>query len=190
MLVATLAWSCMGMPMSIVRVVMGQVGFSTRESLTTIEFHFLGMYLPGFVTGPLISTYGPKMNVLLGIILFAIALLCCFLAQERDGDKSNMSLWVIGLFIVGVAWNFVFTSATIWTTTLYAQAPDLKPRIQAANDCLMFLLSGAWLVSSSYIFEKGGSELDGWHTVNWVVAGLVGFMAVILAIDKVLGKTK
>lgn len=43
MLITTCAWASMAMPMSLVRVIMGQVGYSNTESLRVIELHFLGM---------------------------------------------------------------------------------------------------------------------------------------------------
>ncbi|KAL7572101.1 hypothetical protein ACA910_001740 [Epithemia clementina (nom. ined.)] len=188
MLVAAIAWAAMAMPMSIVQVVMKDVGYTSRQSLTTIELHFAGMYSPGFITGALISLYGPKRNVVAGIMLFAIALAFNFSATGKGPDDSNarMAVWVLGLFMIGVAWNFCFTAATVLTTELYKKAPPLKPHVQAANDFLMFLLSGAWIVSASYIFEAGGSGLKGWDALNWVVVGLVGLMGVFIILDPVL----
>mmetsp|Transcript_19393 Transcript_19393/g.40109 ORF Transcript_19393/g.40109 Transcript_19393/m.40109 type:complete len:211 (-) Transcript_19393:566-1198(-) len=188
MLVSSLAWAAM--PMSIVRVVMTQVGFTSRESWTVIEFHFVGMYLPGFITGKLIADYGPKWEILVGIVIFVLALVLNFVAQEKDDNRNNLALWVIGLFTIGVAWNFCFTSATIWTTSLYKKLPHLKPRVQAANDACMFLFCGAWIASASYIFEAGGSGLDGWDVLNWVAFGLVGCKGVILLWDSQLGKNE
>ena len=188
MLVSAIAWASMALPMSIVRVVMKEAGFSSRQSLTTIELHFAGMYSPGFVTGTLITLFGPKRIALAGIGVFGMALAFNFSANEKgdNGSNSRMAIWVFGLFFVGVAWNFCFTAATVWTTALYKQVPPLKPKVQAANDFLMFLLSGAWIVSASYIYEAGGSGMEGWDVLNWVVVGLVGLMGIIIAMDSIL----
>jgi len=186
MLVASLTWSAMSMPMSIVRVVMGQVGYTARQSLTTIEIHFVGMYAPGFITGTLIQKFGPQWNVLAGVLIFFVGLVFNFLAKEDN--NGSVAIWMLGLFLVGVAWNFCFTAATIWTTALYKKMPRLKPRVQAANDASMFLFGGAWLVSSSFIFEKGGSGLEGWDVLNGVVVGLVALMGLLVVWDAVLAK--
>lgn len=188
MLVASISLAVMALPMSIVRVVMEDVGFSSRQSLVTIEVHFAGMYSPGFITGPLISLYGPKRNATAGILVFVIALALNLTAKGKDSDdsSSNMTLWVLGLFFIGVAWNFCFTASTVWITALYQTAPTRQSQVQAANDFLMFLLSGAWILSASYIFEAGGSGLKGWDALNWVSAGLLGFMGVIIGIDSIL----
>lgn len=171
-MISGLAWAIMAVPMSVVRVAMHQVGFSVRQSLTVIEIHFLGMYSPGFVVGSLMKKYGPKKVCAIGGFIFALAIVCMLLVEsDQDG---NIGLWLIGLFVVGAGWNFAFTGATVWTADLYRKSPMHKEKVQAANDSLMFLFSGAWIVSSSYIFEAGGSQLDGWKTMNYVVIGLLG----------------
>ena len=188
MLVASILCGAMSMPLSVVRVVMKEVGYSTRQSLTTIEIHFTGMYSPGFVTGALISQFGPKRIALVGIGIFGVSMALTFSADEKEDGESNpgMALWTLGLFFVGVAWNFCFTSATVWTTALYKKVPRLKPKIQAANDFSMFFLSGAWTVSASYIFEAGGNGLEGWGVLNWVVVGLLGLMGLVIGLDTIL----
>ncbi|GAX22618.1 hypothetical protein FisN_14Hh254 [Fistulifera solaris] len=171
MIISGLAWSIMAVPMSVVRVAMHQVGYSVRQSLTVIEIHFLGMYSPGFVAGPLIKQYGPKKVCAMGGVLFAVSVICMLFAESEP--EGNMGLWLVGLFVVGAGWNFAFTGATVWTANLYRKSPIHKEKVQAANDCLMFLFSGAWIFASSYIFEAGGSQLDGWKTMNYVVVGML-----------------
>lgn len=179
MLCAVVGWAAMGMPMSLVRIVMAQVGYRSRDSLTVIELHFLGMYAPGFFTGNLIKRFGYKAICALSVVVFAVAEVILFLPDE-DEDESIL-LWAFGLILVGMAWNFVFTASTVWL--LQKSSPGHKASLQAANDCLMFLLAGIWLFASSYIFEAGGSGIEGWETLNWVVNGLVAFMAVLLLGD-------
>jgi hypothetical protein len=94
----------------------------------------------------------------------------------------------VGLILVGMAWNFAFTASTVWL--LQKSNPEHKASLQAANDCLMFLLAGIWLFASSYIFEAGGSGLEGWETLNWVVNGLVACMALLLLGDYVVDRVQ
>lgn len=180
MLVATAGWACMSMPMSLLRVVMTQLGYSTTDSLRVIELHFLGMYAPGFFTGNLIKRYGAKRVCYLSVVVFGIAEGLSFLPDEEE-DESIL-LWSITLILVGMAWNFAFSASTVWL--LQNGQSEHKATLQAANDCIMFFLAGVWTVSSSYIFEAGGSGIDGWYTLNWVVVGLVGFTGVLLTLDE------
>jgi MFS family permease len=181
MLVASVGWAVMVMPMSLVRVVMGQIGFTTTQSLRVIELHFLGMYFPGFFTGNMIKQIGYKEVCYLSVLVLALAEAFAFLPGE---DDDSILLWSISLILVGVGWSFAFTASTVWV--MHKVHPSDKANRQAANDAIMFLLAGGALFTSSYIFEAGGSELDGWHTLNWVVIGLLAFGVLLLVVDFVL----
>jgi MFS family permease len=186
MLISTMSWAMMSVPMSLFRVAMGQVGFTSRQSLTTIELHFLGMYAPGFFTGSLIQRYGPRAVCSGAIVLYAVALVLMLVSEEEENGKYSIVTWTLGLILVGMGWNFGFTGATVWLTELY-EAPSrahLKTSLQAANDCLMFGLAGGWIFSASYIFDAGGSMLDGWKLLNFVVVGLLAFTTIVLLVNR------
>jgi MFS family permease len=171
--------------MSLVRVAMGQVGFTSRQSLTTIELHFLGMYAPGFFTGSLIQKYGPRAVCNAAIVLYAIALVLMLVSEEEETGTYSIVTWTLGMILVGMGWNFGFTASTVWLTELYKAPPraHLKTPLQAANDCLMFGLAGGWIFSASYIFDAGGSGLDGWKQLNFVVVGLLAFTTIVLLVN-------
>lgn len=109
--ISVLAWTIMAMPMGIFRVAKTDLGDTERKSLTIIEFHFLGMYGPGFWSGAFISKHGCLRACLVGLLLFVISL--CFNLSVQDNNKS-VAAWFLGLFFVGVGWNFAFSSATVW----------------------------------------------------------------------------
>ncbi len=116
--------------MSIFRVVMKEVGYTERQSLTVIEFHFLAMYVPGFWSGSFIKKYGPirASQVAIGSFLAAIAINL----SSQDNNKSTAA-WYLGLVFLGIGWNFGFSSATVWVTQAYKNALHLKAKVQAAN---------------------------------------------------------
>lgn len=187
MLVATVAWAAMGMPMSLVRVAMAQLGYTSRDSLRVVEIHFMGMYAPGFFTGSLIKRFGPAVICYVGVVFFVAAQVTAFFPNPDESD--SIWLWAVGLALVGIAWNFCFTASTVW---LVQKGPKGDQRtLQAANDCLMFLLAGGCLFAASYIYDAGSSNdglLDGWYTLNWVVIGLNVFMAILLIADALLDR--
>ena len=194
MSLAGLSWAIMALPMSLLRVAMGQVGYSSRASLLTIQLHFLGMYAPGFVTGRLIRQFGPRRVVVLGAApLFVIALILIQLT-ESGSNPANIATWIVGMVLLGAGWNCGFTASTIWSTKCYNSVDTChcKPMIQAANDCGMFLFAGMLIFSASYIYEAGGSYLMGWRTVNFVVLGLLVLFGLVLGYDRVSsrGETK
>lgn len=166
------------MPMSIVRVAMGQTGFTSRQSLTTIELHFLGMYGPGFVTGKVIDRYGPYLTPLLSITCFLIATIINLFSDTSE--NGSIATWILGMCLVGIGWNLGFSSATVMLTRVYEQAPEFKARIQAMNDFVMFFISGGTTFSTGYIYNAGGGMLDGWKTVDYVVLGMISVIAIII----------
>jgi hypothetical protein len=180
--ISAITWACMGMPMAMVRVVMQRVGYSPRQSLTVMEMHFLGMYVPGFVTGNLIKHYGP-MHVCFGsIFAYAIAVCLLLLVQEKDNDNNHgMALWSLGLTAVGVAWSLGFTASSVYLLRVYATALHLRSYTQGAHDALMFFLAGGPVFASSYIVRTSGEDaLEGWRTLISIVAGLVTLSFAIL----------
>lgn len=177
---STLSWMALVMPTGIVRVVMAQVGFTSRQSLTVIEFHFFGAYGTGFLTGNLIQKFGPVKVCLLSTFVWGISTVFTLTASENDSSGA-MSLWLIGLCAMGMAWNLGFTSSTMWL--LQSCTGDMlhyKSYIQAANDVIMFFFAGVSACSASYIFEAGGSGLEGWETLNYVVTAMFGTLFLLV----------
>lgn len=178
---ASLSWSIMAMPMSIVRVAMNEVGYSARGSLTTLELHFLGMFAPGFVTGALIQRIGLSPMRFCGLALFVAAIVCNSISRP-EAEGGTVRTWMAGLTLLGVGWNFVFSSATVMLSETYSKTPARATEIQSMNDFLMFGISGALVVSTGFIFQAGGSGLNGWTLLNMVVLGLISLMVALLMI--------
>jgi len=185
-MLAFLAWSIMVSPMSIVRIVMNQLGYSPRLGLLTLELHFLGMYAPGFVTGKLIGKFGTTIMGWVGFILFCCGLLLNMLSQSPE--KGTVATWIVVLVLLGIGWNIAFASATMMLAKTYENAPQNAKKTQAANDFIMFGLTCAFVVSVGYIFKGGGSGLEGWRLVNKVVIGLVCAMVTLMLAVTFIGK--
>lgn len=178
---ASLSWSIMAMPMSIVRVAMNEVGYTARLSLTTLELHFLAMFAPGFVTGGLIKRLGVSMMRYVGLAIFIGALLSNLFSKPAV-EGGTVASWMAGLALLGIGWNIIFSSATVMLATIYTEAPATATKIQATNDFIMFGVSGALVVSTGYIFQAGGSGLSGWILLNTVVLGFVSIMLALLIV--------
>lgn len=167
----------MALPMSIFRVTMSELGFTDRQSLTVIEFHFLAMYAPGFWSGSFIKQYGILRACHVTIVCFVVTLGIFLSIQD---NSNSTAAWFLGFIFLGIGWNFGFSTATIWSTQSYQQAMHLKAKVQAANECFMFLLSGAAIFSAGYLYEDaGGGGIGGWRLLN---AALFAFVALLLAL--------
>jgi hypothetical protein len=182
LLMSSSSWAAMGLPMGLVRIVMASVGYTSRQSLLVMELHFVGMYAPGFVTGRWIQAYGYKNMCFVGCAVFVVALILLQVVRVVD----HLVLWALGMILIGVGWNFVFTSSTVWLTQGALQTRFALATMQSLNDFGMFLLSGIWILSASFIYSAGGAELAGWGVLLWVVAGILTFMIFLLALDFVV----
>jgi MFS family permease len=147
--------------------------------LTVIEFHFLSMYAPGFFSGAFIKNHGPTKAAAVAIVMFLAATLVNVLATQEDDD--TVAPWYVGMMLLGIGWNFGFSGASMWVTKSYAGSPHLKAKVQAANECLVFFVSGALMFATGYVYSGGGGGIQGWQTLNYVILGLIGSMVVVVA---------
>lgn len=119
---------------------------------TVIQLHVLGMFLPSFFTGALISRVGVLRVMLLGVLLLAAHVLMTWMGT---GFYSFAS----ALVLLGMGWNFLYISGTTLLTTTYS--PAERGRAQATNDMTIFA------VGLACSFGAGGLlQLFGWQTLN------------------------
>uniref|UniRef100_A0A7S2K3I8 Major facilitator superfamily (MFS) profile domain-containing protein n=1 Tax=Leptocylindrus danicus TaxID=163516 RepID=A0A7S2K3I8_9STRA len=175
-LIAGLSWTLMLVPMSIARVAMKEVGFASRESLLTLELHFLSMYSPGFFSGRMIGHIGAYHSSALSIFLLLSGMVINLCVTD-----STSAVWIIGLLFLGSGWNIGFSSATVLLSKTYAENPGYGPYVQAVNDFVMFGMTGCAVVSAGFIYTAGGEGISGWQLLNVVVAvGLLPFLYLVV----------
>lgn len=178
--ISTLTWAVMSMPMSIFRVAMTDLGYTSRDSLTVIESHFVAMYSPGFFSGTFIQRQGTIKATIVAVAMYLLATcINVFLTKENNG---SIVTWYLGMILLGIGWNFGFSGATVWVTRSYTGSPHMKGKVQAANEFFVFFFSGALVFSTGYIYQNlGGGGISGWRTLNNVVFGLVSSIVVAVA---------
>lgn len=174
--VSILSWTLMAMPMGISRVSMHEFGYTPRQSLSVIELHFLGMYSPGLYSGVFLKKYGPLAGTLVSIIFFGIATTVNLLSQN---NVKTIVTWYLGLIFLGIGWNFGYSSATVWVARAYQRAPHHKGEIQAANEGFTFLICGATIFSTGYVYDYAGGDLPGWQLINAIQLGWIGLLAIV-----------
>jgi MFS family permease len=128
-------------------------GFPFEDAALVLEWHVIGMFAPGFVTGHLIKRFGvlPIMGV--GVALNA---LCIGIALSGQ----DLHQFVVALFLLGVGWNFLFTGST--TLSLQAYRPQEKDRAQAAiNFCVFAVMALTSFASGALVTTQG------WAMLNW-----------------------
>ncbi len=110
--VATLAHTMMVMLMSNVTIDMGDSGFGFSSTSLVMELHFFAMFAPGFLSGKLIEKFGTVSIAFIGGVIFAGSAVVLAIGSE-------MWNFVLGMILVGIAWNFSFSAGTVMLTSSY-----------------------------------------------------------------------
>jgi MFS family permease len=166
---AMVAFGVMSFLMSASPLAIVACGLPHAEAHWVIFLHVMGMFVPAFFTGNLISRYGTTPVMLAGIALFGLGVV----AGLGGLDAWNFR---IALILNGVGWNFLFVGATALVTTCYR--PNERGKAQAMNDFLVFGTTATASFLAGFLQERLG-----WFTLNWfsvvllvVALGAVGWL--------------
>jgi len=120
----------------------------------------MGMFVPAFFTGHLITRFGVTRIMLVGTALLAASIAI---------SLSGIDIWNfhIGSSVLGVGWAFVFVGATTLVTTTYR--PAEKGKAQALNDFLVF-----GTTATSSLMAGILQQAWGWNALNYLAVPLVG----------------
>jgi MFS family permease len=150
--VGALSYGVMNLLMAATPLAMQQCGLPFADAALVLEWHVIGMFAPGFVTGHLIKRFGalPVMGVGVALNLGCVAIALSGLELRH---------FALALFLLGVGWNFMFTGST--TLSLSAYAPEEKDRAQAAMNFLLFAVMAVTSFSSGVLVTT-----QGWSFLN------------------------
>ncbi|MFY3384255.1 MFS transporter [Paracidovorax sp. MALMAid1276] len=161
---AALGYGVMNLLMAATPLAMQVCGFDFSASALVLEWHVIGMFAPGFVTGHLIKRFGvlPIMGV--GVLLnFA-----CVAVALRGVELHHFGM---ALFLLGVGWNFLFTGGTTLSMTAYR--PEEKDRAQAAiNFCVFATLALSAFSSGVLVTTQGWTLLNAGSLLPITLTGL------------------
>jgi predicted MFS family arabinose efflux permease len=150
---AALGYGVMNLLMAATPLAMQVCGLSFEDTAWVLQWHVIGMFAPGFVTGHLIKRFGVLtimgVGVLLNIACIGIAL-----------SGEDIHQFLIALFFLGVGWNFLFTGST--TLSMQAYSPPEKDKAQAAiNFCVFSTMAFTSFASGALVTTQG------WTWLNW-----------------------
>jgi MFS family permease len=120
------------------------------DTAFVIQWHVVGMFLPGFFTGTLVQRWGERTVILLGIALNVLAVG----AAALDVGVPN---FLLAMTLNGVGWNFMFVAGSALVTKAYA--PAERSRTQAANDFLVFGTAAVTSLSSGQLLHHRGWQV-------------------------------
>jgi MFS family permease len=158
-----LAYGVMNLLMAATPIAMQHFSLPFSDAAFVLQWHVIGMFVPGFFTGNLIKRFGPLPIMGVGV---ALNLACILVALSG----VELHQFVVSLFLLGVGWNFLFTGST--TLSLSAYGPGEKDRAQGAlNFFLLAMLAVSSLASGVLVTTQG------WRMLNYgslVPVGLTG----------------
>jgi MFS family permease len=148
-----LAFGTMSFIMSASPLAIVGCGFPHAEAHWVIFMHVLGMFVPSFFTGNLITRFGVTTVMSAGVALMLIGVVAAL---------SGMTEWNfrIALTVNGVGWNFLFVGATALVTTCYR--PNERGKAQALNDLLVFSTTATSSFMAGFLQDRWG-----WQPLNW-----------------------
>ena len=149
---AALSYGVMNLLMAATPLAMQVCGYPFSDVALVLEWHVIGMFAPGFITGHLIKKYGTLqimgVGVLMNFVCIAIAL-----------SGTELHQFVLALFLLGVGWNFVFTGST--TLAMTSWRPEEKDRGQAAiNFCVFATMAFTSFASGALVTTQGWMWLN------------------------------
>lgn len=150
-----LGYGVMNLLMAATPLAMQQCRHPFESAALVLEWHVLGMFVPGFFTGHLIKRVGVLPVIGTGVLLnFA----CVAVALSG----VDLMQFIVALTLLGVGWNFLFTGATTLFTTTYR--PEEKNKAQGAMDMCVFatmaltsFASGALVTTQGWTWLNAGS---------------------------------
>ena len=149
---AALGYGVMNLLMSATPIAMQHHHHSFESAALVLEWHVIGMFAPGFFTGHLIKRFGALTIMAVGVVL---NFLCVGIALSG----VDVMQFLVALFVLGVGWNFLFTSGT--ALALQSYEPEEKDKAQAAiNFCVFAVMAVSSFSSGALITTQGWTWLN------------------------------
>ena len=135
------------------------VVFSHENIKLVIQWHVVGMFLPGFLTGHLIKKLGVGKVIAIGATIFLTSV---FVALHG----LTFSHFLVSLILLGVGWNFTFTGATVLIAEIHS--PAERAKVQGTNDFILF--TG---LAISSLMAGGIYSHFGWNWINYAMLPVI-----------------
>lgn len=163
-LAAMMSQAVMNLLMTATPIAMKHVHHDFSDMALVIEWHIVGMFAPGFVTGSLIRRFGEVPIILTGI---GMQFACVLIGLSGDG----VSQFWFAMMLLGVGWNFAFTGGS--SLLSHAHSVSERAKTQGAMNFLIFGFVAFGSLSSGALVH-----FLGWQWVNLSALPLLAIAAV------------
>ena len=90
-----------------------------EASAIVIQWHVIAMFAPSFFTGFIITKFGNKNVMLVGVLLYVISISFAIIGQ------TFLNFW-ISLFLCGLGWNFLYVGGS--DVIAKSASPEERPK--------------------------------------------------------------
>lgn len=132
-----------------------------------IMFHTLGMFGISIFSGFLIDKVGRLNMILAGAVVLALSTVVSAFA-------TNVVLLALGLFLLGLGWNFAFVAGSSLLSNSLAQSE--RGQMQGIAETFVSVAAGSASLSVGWLFGMGGYNLI--NTIGFIFSALL-LLAVI-----------
>jgi fucose permease len=167
---AALGYGVMNLLMAATPIAMARCGLPFSDAALVLEWHVLGMFVPGFVTGHLVRRFGVLPIMAIGVVLNAVCIAVALSGVE-------LMQFLVALFVLGVGWNFLYVGGTTLVTEAYR--PEEKNKAQGAMDfCVFSTMAFTSFASGALVTTQGWTwlNLGSLPAVAVMAAGIVWMM--------------
>lgn len=161
-----IAQALMNLIMTATPLAMIGCAHSTTESTLAIQWHIVGMFLPGLFTGTLINRFGVYPIMILGLVLLAA---CGVVALSG----ISVPHFYAALILLGLGWNFAFVGAS--TLVVEGLRAAERTKVQGINDLIVFATTSIASLSAGKILASFG-----WGTLNMTIFPFVLAAAILV----------
>ena len=149
----------MTLAMTATPLAMAEHHHSLSSTAMVIQLHVLGMFVPSFFTGALVSRFGA-----LPVMLAGVAILAGHVLTTLSG--VGFGSFAAALALLGLGWNFLYVGGTSLLTTTYTDAE--KGRAQATNDMTIFVVAVACSFGAGALLDHSGWLALNLLTLPWL----------------------
>jgi len=150
-------------PLQIVNV----AKLGTSANATIIQWHVVAMFAPSFFTGHLISRFGVKTILTVGIVLYLTAIACAL-------GGGGFWWYFSALALIGLGWNFLYIGGS--TLVASVASPEERGRVQGMADLVTTTLVAIASLAAGALHSQFG-----WEVLALVAVGPIMVIAVTLA---------
>ena len=138
----------------------------TSANATIIQWHVVAMFAPSFFTGHLISRFGVKPILIVGIVLYFAAIACAL-------GGSSFWLYFSALALIGLGWNFLYIGGS--TLVASVASPEERGRVQGVADFVTTTLVATASLAAGVLHSQFG-----WEVMVLAALGPIMLIAVTL----------